>query len=612
MPNSLKRPQFEVLNALRANHAPTQRDLATATGLSLGTVNSTLRGLAAAGFVEGFSLTPAGLDALEPYRVENAIIMAAGMSTRLTPISYEKPKGLLTVKGEVLVERTIRQLQAAGITDITVVVGYKMEQFLYLEHAFGVKIRVNPVFASRNNNSTLKIVEKLLGNTYICSADNYFTDNVFEPFVWHAYYAAVWQAGHTNEWGLTVGAHDRITKVTPGCKDSWVMMGHVYFDRDFSRRFVEILDRVYDQPETAPKLWETVYRDHVHELDMHIRRYEAERIHEFDSLDDLRAFDPDFITNIDSAILDNICRTLECDRADLSDFEPILEGLTNLSFRFCARGEAYVYRHPGVSTQGILNRPAEAQAEAIAHELGLDDTFIHLDPTTGWKLSRYFRATAAFDYHDPDRVAMAMTGIRRLHMCGRTIDHRFDLMEDARDLKQRLLGGTGIDGRARIDFPDFRLMEDLFEHLDDLCREDQVAPVLCHNDFYRDNLLVDGDRLALIDWEYAGMGDPASDVGVFICCCEDYTWEDTIAVITAYYGREPTPAEIRHFVAYVGIAAYHRWVWALFKDACGEGVGEWAYLWYRYAQEYGDRALELYGSDFQPATRPIVHTEGTP
>ena len=49
----------------------------------------------------------------------NAIILAAGMSARFAPLSFERPKGLLRVKGEVLVERQIRQLQKAGVSDIT-------------------------------------------------------------------------------------------------------------------------------------------------------------------------------------------------------------------------------------------------------------------------------------------------------------------------------------------------------------------------------------------------------------------------------------------------------------------------------------------------------------
>ena len=45
------------------------------------------------------------------------------MSSRFAPLSYEIPKGLLQVKGERLIERQIRQLQEAGIEDITVIVG---------------------------------------------------------------------------------------------------------------------------------------------------------------------------------------------------------------------------------------------------------------------------------------------------------------------------------------------------------------------------------------------------------------------------------------------------------------------------------------------------------
>ncbi len=58
--------------------------------------------------------------------------MAAGLSKQFAPVSAYCPKGLTLVKGEVLIERQIRQLQEAGITNIYVVVGYKKELFYYL------------------------------------------------------------------------------------------------------------------------------------------------------------------------------------------------------------------------------------------------------------------------------------------------------------------------------------------------------------------------------------------------------------------------------------------------------------------------------------------------
>ena len=62
----------------------------------------------------------------------NAIIMAAGTSSRFVPISVERPKGLIEVRGEILIERQILQLQEAGVNDITIVTGYKADMFDYL------------------------------------------------------------------------------------------------------------------------------------------------------------------------------------------------------------------------------------------------------------------------------------------------------------------------------------------------------------------------------------------------------------------------------------------------------------------------------------------------
>lgn len=74
------------------------------------------------------------------YTVDNAVIMAAGTSSRFAPLSYERPKALIEVKGEILIERQIRQLHEAGILEIYVVVGYKAEQFNYLKICLALKL----------------------------------------------------------------------------------------------------------------------------------------------------------------------------------------------------------------------------------------------------------------------------------------------------------------------------------------------------------------------------------------------------------------------------------------------------------------------------------------
>ena len=214
---ALTRNEFKVLQALARTGEPiTQRGIAEATGLSLGSVNTAVRSCSQQGLLEDGRISGQGIEALEPYRVRNAVIMAAGLSSRFVPLSYERPKGMLHVRDEVLIERQIRQLLERGIYDITVVVGYKKEYFFYLAAKFGVRIVVNEQYAEKNNGWTLWLVRDRLSNTYICSSDDYFAENPFERYVWKSYYASVYVDGPTDEWCLSTGANDRITGVTVG------------------------------------------------------------------------------------------------------------------------------------------------------------------------------------------------------------------------------------------------------------------------------------------------------------------------------------------------------------------------------------------------------------
>ena len=56
----------------------------------------------------------------------------------------------------------------------------------------GISIAINNEYASKNNHSSIYCVRNRLANTYSCSSDDCFTENPFEPYVWHAYYAAQW------------------------------------------------------------------------------------------------------------------------------------------------------------------------------------------------------------------------------------------------------------------------------------------------------------------------------------------------------------------------------------------------------------------------------------
>ena len=290
------------------------------------------------------------------------------------------------------------------------------------------------------------------------------------------------------------------------------------------------------------------------------------------------------LTDIDT--LGIICATLGCAPDDVTEFSPIEEGLTNDSFRFVAKGKAYVYRKPGAGTEKIISREGEAFAQGVAAKLGLDRTFIYEDPKRGWKISHFVDGCVPFDYHNEKHVRRAMEMARQLHSCGVTSTWSFDVFENTRGILELL----SDEERGR--YEDFNQIRALIDGLEERVRATSGAPVLCHNDFYDPNFLVRGEEISLIDWEYSGMSDYASDLGTFICC-SDYSYDEALDVLREYFQREPSAGELFHCVSYVAFAAWYWFVWALYKDQCGDPVGDWQDLWHRYASEYGRRAEQL-------------------
>lgn len=274
----------------------------------------------------------------------NAIIMAAGTSSRFVPLSVERPKGLVEVKGEILIERQIRQLKEAGIIDITLVVGYKAEMFAYLRDKYAVDIVYNEDFARYNNTSSLiRVIEKL-DNTFICSSDNYFPENVFTRESVDSYYSALYAEGKTNEYCLITNTEDQITDVKVGGHDSWYMVGHVFFNHEFSENFRKLMIKEYCNETTKQGYWEDLYIRYIDQLPkMKINRYKEGDIQEFDSLDELRMFDESYKNDTRSSIVKQICKQLEVEEACVHAFRNIKHKGNYLQFQFKVYDDVYEY-----------------------------------------------------------------------------------------------------------------------------------------------------------------------------------------------------------------------------------------------------------------------------
>ncbi len=244
---------------------------------------------------ENAQITDKGIEEIAPYKVDNAVIMAAGLSSRCLPLSKIIPKGLFRVKGEVLLEREIKQLKEVGIENIVLVVGYLKEQFEYLKDKYNVTIVENPEYRTRNNTSSIYAARDYLSNSYICCADNYFANNIFEPYVFNSYYTCKYTDEYMDEFCLTEIENGYINKIHRGGEKCYYTMGAVYFNRAFSRKFIELLSQEYDHDDVKGMLIDTFHIVHMADLPSTTYKvYDDDEIKEFDTLREFAEFDNRF------------------------------------------------------------------------------------------------------------------------------------------------------------------------------------------------------------------------------------------------------------------------------------------------------------------------------
>ncbi len=110
----------------------------------------------------------------------NAIILAAGKGERLQPLTNDKPKCLVELFGKSLLEWQIEAFQSSGITDITIVSGYKSDLINFPE----ITILKNEKYESTNMVETLfSAKEKMLDSTIVSYGDIIFEKNVLESLI---------------------------------------------------------------------------------------------------------------------------------------------------------------------------------------------------------------------------------------------------------------------------------------------------------------------------------------------------------------------------------------------------------------------------------------------
>ncbi len=286
-------------------------------------------------------------------------------------------------------------------------------------------------------------------------------------------------------------------------------------------------------------------------------------------------------------IVERMCFALRCSPDEVGIPVELDAGMNNVSYLVDALGERYVFRIPGEGTNLLVNRHAEKASLEIARDLGLDTTYVAMDADEGWKLSRYIPETSKLDYENRAQVAKAMSMLGRLHTSGRETDWSFSFVDDA----WRLLGLLEDGGYPTSE--ELGEIVTLSHSLEGLLADREASGfVLCHNDCYKENILVAGDLIQFIDWEYSAMGDPLFDIGNFVSQGSGYTPDEIPGLLEMYYGRPATAAEVHDCIVVTAFLGCYWYIWAMYKDMLDDPVWEWAARYLSAARMFGSAALD--------------------
>ena len=566
----------------------TQRELARLLDVSLGTANRLVNEAIGQGLIKNdinsnnYSLTEQGTEYLRPYKVDGALIMAAGFGSRFVPLTFETPKGLLEVFGERMIERQIKQLHAVGITDITIVVGYLKEKFDYLIDKYQVKLLYNPEYASKNNLATIYHAREILRgkNMYILSSDNWMRNNMYHAYECGAWYATSYMEGDTSEWCVKTNKKGRITSVSIGGQNCHVLYGPAFFSKEFSE--------YYHRPGTEQFYWENAAVDHLADLELYANPQPEHQIYEFENLEELRLFDPKYQNHSDNEAMSLVSKVFHVPEGDITNIRCLKAGMTNKSFLFELHGDHYICRIPGPGTEHLINRKEEEAVYQAVNPLHMTEDIIYFDGETGYKIARYYEGARNADPHSEEDMKLFMQEIKRLHQSGLTVAHTFSLRERI-DFYENL-----CRHRQEMLFEDYTEVRQNMNRLLSLLEQMDRPSCLAHVDCVPDNFLILPDGTGkIIDWEYAGMQDPLIDVAM----CAIYSYyneEETDRLIELYLDREPEREE--RFVVYAcaALGGFLWCLWAVFKSSLGEEFGEYTLIMYRYAKRYYKK-LKLLG-----------------